>query len=275
MEHDGTLEQGGGNTTSPPCKPSHKSRKWCLTLNNYTDDEHGTMEQIFVARGARYVIGEEKGESGTPHLQAYVEFKNPIAFSSMKNMFPRCHIEKAKGTSEQNYQYCSKEGRFKQSGLQPLKDVLAAQVMARFNDVVWRPWQQDVLDLIEGEADDRTVIWAWDRKGNSGKSFLAKYIVLKHKAIIADGKKDNVFNQVLTHIEAGLTPSHIILDIPRYNAGYENYGTLEQLKNGLIYSGKYEGGQCIFPPPHVLVFANIPPDVTRMSEDRWVIIEVA
>ena len=66
----------------------------------------------------------------------------------------------------------------------------------------------------------------------------------------------------------------VLLDIPRSAEGYINYGVLEQLKNGLLYSGKYEGGKCLFDDVHVVVFANFMPDRSQFSEDRWNIIEL-
>ena len=107
--------------------------------------------------------------------------------------------------------------------------------------------------------------------GNNGKSFLAKYIALKFGCIIADGKKDNIFNQVLMmEDKRGI----ILLDVPRHNVDYINYGCLEALKNGLIYSGKYEGGQCIFDIPHIIVFMNDIPNgfYEKFSGDRYEMI---
>ncbi len=63
----------------------------------------------------------------------------------------------------------------------------------------------------------------------------------------------------------------MILDLPRHNVDYVNYGLLEQLKNGCMFSGKYEGGQFVFPIPHVVVFANQAPDMSKFSLDRWLI----
>lgn len=92
---------------------SVRSRRWCLTLNNpdINRDE-------FIERGRAswqlcgIVVGSERGESGTEHFQIYLEVKNPIRASSIKSVFPRAHIEVARGTRSQNYSYCSKDGNF-------------------------------------------------------------------------------------------------------------------------------------------------------------------
>jgi len=48
-----------------------------------------------------------------------------------------------------------------------------------------------------------------------------------------------------------------------------NYGAIEQVKNGLVFSGKYESSMLIFNPPHVVIFANDTPDESMYSNDRW------
>ncbi len=67
----------------------------------------------------------------------------------------------------------------------------------------------------------------------------------------------------------------IIWDIPRSSKGNVSYATLEAVKNGLICNTKYETGVKVFNPPHVIVFANFPPDdESQLSADRWHIISL-
>jgi len=51
----------------------------------------------------------EVGETGTPHFQGYVEFKQPLRIAAMKKICPRAHFEIAKGSQAQNKKYCTKE----------------------------------------------------------------------------------------------------------------------------------------------------------------------
>ena len=44
---------------------------------------------------------------------------------------------------------------------------------------------------------------------------------------------------------------------------------MEAIKNGCFFSGKYESGMVRFNSPHILVFANEPPERTKLSQDRW------
>lgn len=255
-----------GNTRS-----KSRSRKWCFTLNNYSEEEVKKLSQDL--SDYKYVIGREVGESGTPHLQGYVEHKNQITFSKMKKLMPRAHIEKARGNGKQNYTYCSKEGNFiTNMDFRTHREKLADECLTEYNDVKWLPWQQEILDL---KNDKRTIHWYWEAEGNVGKSFLCKYLAITRKVIICEGKKADIFNQVNTMIEAKTTPKLIICDIPRTAIDYINYGALEQLKNGMLYSGKYEGGVCIFPSPLVICLANMPPDRSKMSADRWHIVDIS
>ena len=43
---------------------------------------------------------------------------------------------------------------------------------------------------------------------------------------------------------------------------------LESIKDMFFYSGKYEGGMVCGPNPHVMVFANEPPEYGILSKDR-------
>lgn len=49
---------------------------------------------------------------GTPHIQGYIHFKNAKWFTAVKNLLRnKAHIEPAKGSPWQNFEYCSKEGK--------------------------------------------------------------------------------------------------------------------------------------------------------------------
>ena len=63
--------------------------------------------------------------------------------------------------------------------------------------------------------------------------------------------------------------SIFIFDYSRDSAEFLNYGLLEQIKNGTVWSGKYTSFMKRFPVPHVLVFSNQEPDRRKMSHDRW------
>ncbi len=99
----------GGNTNYS----AKMTRRYCLTINNYTIGELLHVTSIFQKKNYKYIVGQETGKKNlTKHLQIYFESKNPIRFSTVKNMFPRAHIEKAIGNRKQNIVYCSKDGNY-------------------------------------------------------------------------------------------------------------------------------------------------------------------
>lgn len=273
-----THELHGEGNTKPPQKVQ-QSRRWIYTLNNWTQEEYNKIVDYMKSGDKKYIVGKEVGENGTPHLQGYVSLPGPVKFNTIKNLMPRAHIEKAKGNDKDNYEYCSKDGDFESNMDEETttQERIKKKLLAKYDKVVWRPWQQKVIDILEGPRDSRTINWVYDPKGNSGKSFLTKYIALTKDCVIADGKKENVFNQ-LNEIcnEQDTEVTVVVLDIPRYcQQEYSlNYGMLEALKDGLIYSGKYKGGKVFLDEPHVIVFSNSEPEYERFTPDRWNVIHI-
>ena len=130
-------------------------------------------------------------------------------------------------------------------------------------------WQLQVMDIIKEEPDERTIHWFWEPKGGVGKSSLVKYLWHKHKATVIAGKGSDILKAMLKVNE----PKIVLFDIPRANSKYIPISALESIKNGLIVSGRH-GGAKVFNPPHVIVFASIPPKLEDMSSDRWNVVEV-
>lgn len=94
-----------------------KSRSYVFTINNDTFED---LDHLMDIDCKYFCIGFEEGEEGTPHIQGYVQFENPISFKSAKNRVgTRCHIEVAKGNFQQNIDYCSKDGSFYEFGERP------------------------------------------------------------------------------------------------------------------------------------------------------------
>lgn len=264
-----TKNFGKGNTN---CQNS-QSRKWCLTINNYTTEDFEKVRQECATKKWNYIIGKEKGEKGTIHLQIYIETKTSSRFTTIKKMFPKAHIEKAKGKRDVNLKYCSKEGNFDTNFKDPLLFQIKLEneiLEEEYGNVTWYEWQQNILDIIEQKPDNRSIYIIIDKEGNKGKSFLCKYIAIKYKGVlICEGKKNDIFNQIKSMMDECITPKIVLVDVPRSSKDFLNYGTIECIKNGLIYSGKYEGGKCVFKCPHVFIFMNECPTWGSMSMDRW------
>jgi len=83
-----------------------RTRSWCYTLNNYTEEERDGLRALSCAYN---VFGYERGDEGTPHLQGYIHFKEKKSLQAVKKVMPRAHLEPRKGTVDQAVDYCKKK----------------------------------------------------------------------------------------------------------------------------------------------------------------------
>lgn len=141
---------------------------------------------------------------------------------------------------------------------------------------VWRPWQREIIRMLTGIPDDRTVHWVVDVEGACGKTFLAKYLHMKGQAycVSAFGGMRDVGTIIATAIENGWDKKAFIADLPRDAEEKAIYEPIEAIKNGLVTSTKYVGSSMCFQSPHVIVFANFSPQKGRLSHDRWRIYSI-
>ena len=107
---------GAVRTRSNGQGPTRRSRGWCLTLNNYTEEDR---LQILQTPCVYCIVGREVGESGTPHLQGYMYFEHMKSLQQLREINARAHFEAAKGTPLENRNYCSKDGNFEEVGVLP------------------------------------------------------------------------------------------------------------------------------------------------------------
>lgn len=92
-------------------------KKWCFTLNNYTQEE---FDSIYNIECEYLILGKEVGAEGTPHIQGFIVFSGRKTFNTVKRLLgERCHIEAARGTILQNVEYCSKDNNYVEKGTRP------------------------------------------------------------------------------------------------------------------------------------------------------------
>jgi len=257
-----SVEEGNSSSAKTSSKKQiSPSVRWVMVLNNWTEEELKSISSICSKKCKYAIIEKEVGEEGTPHLQGYFELKKKDRPCSVFNN-PRIWFEKAKGKREHNNIYCSKDENIVVSIGRP-KPIKIIQTLY--------PWQKEIEDLILTEPDDRKIYWFYEKKGGIGKSQFIKYCIVKHKVLFCSGGKHSdiinlVFNQDMDETNC------VIFDIPRANEGFVSYSALESIKNGMVCNTKYETGVKIFNSPHIICFANFPPEnPEKLSEDRWVI----
>lgn len=83
---------------------------YCFTLNNPTLDEESLI-QVTIPEVSYIIYGNEVGDSGTPHLQGYLELTKRMSIKAVKQLLGvnRLHLEPRKGTQSQAIAYCRKD----------------------------------------------------------------------------------------------------------------------------------------------------------------------
>jgi len=289
-----------------------QSTRWCFTLNNYAAADMDRLREL-AGSCHYLVFGREVGDSGTPHLQGFVIFSERKRLTSAKSAIGnRAHLELARGTSKQAADYCKKENDFEEFGQlpaaqgttnrfeafkewvleQPSKPT-AARVASEFPSIFmqygrcmewinliypktrapmgpYRGYQQRLADVLEGEADDRKIYFIVDQLGGTGKSWFIKKWLSEHDEItqcLAIGKRDDIAHTV------DESKRVFLFDLPRSQSEFLQYSILEQLKDKMVFSPKYNSTMKYLEHlPHVVVFMNEPPNMTKLSVDRYKVI---
>lgn len=289
-----------------------RSKNWCFTLNNYTTEDVDRL--MNASSFVEYLIfGKEVGESGTPHLQGFVCFQSRKRLNQVIALIGQCHCSVARFV-QQSIEYCKKEGDYEEIGQPPavsqgkrndlelfkedvkmgnvdLKSIreLHSEVYAKYtrfcieyvndnnktgkvNDYPLREWQTNLNLILNGVIDEREIIFIVDFVGNKGKSWFFRYYEQNHEQncqIILPGKKLDM----AMVLEPG--KRSYLFDCPRSKQGeFIQYDFLEEVKNGNVFSGKYESKIKRFATPHVVVAMNEEPDMSKLSNDRYRIIRI-
>ena len=253
-----------GNTITKS-KQVNPSKYWCFTLNNYKKED---LKKISV-KVLRYCIGEEVGKKGTPHLQGYIEFdkrQRPMGvFKEYKNI----HWEKRIATAAEAAAYCRKDGKF-------ITNIKYKKEVKVLKDNLLNIWEKEILRILDQEPDDRTIYW-FKSKCGTGKTTFCKYLVMKKGAIVLGGKSADMKNGIITYKNQNddCDPEIILVNLPKtFDTNYLSYTGIEECKDMMFYSGKYEGGMVCGNCPHLIIFSNEMPDLDNIGVDRWKVYDI-
>lgn len=132
-------------------------------------------------------------------------------------------------------------------------------------------WQASIVDICNGPINNRIVHWVYDAIGGRGKTELCKYLVSNYNAhMFFAGKHAD-----MAYMYPMDPPRKVVcLDLTRDVEERVPYSFMENIKNGMIQSTKYDSHMKCFPSPHLFVFANFLPDTSKLSYDRWRIINL-
>lgn len=89
---------------------------YVFTKNNYNDHDIEHYSNLVGRHGIKYICwGKEVGESGTPHLQGYLQ-TNHHDIRRLHTCMLKAHIEKQRGSSDEAKNYACKDGDWVEFG---------------------------------------------------------------------------------------------------------------------------------------------------------------
>ena len=149
-------------------------------------------------------------------------------------------------------------------------DMALATLQEKFENATLKKWQAVVMKLIEIQGE-REILFVIDELGNQGKTWLTQYITLTRNGQCFDStnKKDVAY---------ALNPEKdiFVFDMTRATEPKMSLQILESIKNGIVFSGKYESGTKIVNEAKVVVLANSFTELqeAQLSCDRFMILNL-
>lgn len=140
-------------------------------------------------------------------------------------------------------------------------------------EVVLHPWQDELRKaLIVPPPCNRGIIFYVDEEGGAGKTHMQRYMLTNHSDIsqvVSVGKRDDIAHAL------DETKTVFMFNVARGGMQFLQYTILEQLKDRMVFSPKYDSRTKLFPQDvHVVIFCNEHPDMSKMTADRYVIVEL-
>ena len=276
------------NKISVKTKRGTPAARWCFTWNNYPDDWNDVIASAVKGAKVKYPkicwIGglEVAPTTGTRHVQGYLEFApagSTLRVRPMETLGLPKEIhwgdengKPCRGSRTHNVAYCTKTaGEIK--GTIPYDAPLVLPTIYG--------WQLDAFKKATAPPDGRSIHWYWESEGGKGKSTFVRYLCILSKTdesirpLVVGGKAADMKHGVVSMKErTGLYPTVILMDVPRSSIDYISYQGIEEVKNGVFFSQKYESAMVTMPYPNILVFANEEPCYGKMSQNRWRVNEI-
>lgn len=241
-----------------------KSRAWMVTINNYTEDDIERLKNIKFS----YLLWQKEvgKECKTPHLHAFLYYKNPVVWP--KRFLPRARIEKVRSIVH-CMKYCSKEetrvegpweiGEKPEQGRRKDLEAAAADYMANDEKTFAEENPETFVRFYKGLRELKavvsqthrdvntppSVIWLWGLAG-VGKTRKAvethKSFYIKDGTMWWDGYKQQ--------------EAIVIDDFD----GKWPYRDLLRLLDRYEYQGQVKGGYVKINSPHIYITCEFEPE---------------
>lgn len=207
----------------------------------------------------KWIIAKETGQGGYEHWQ--VRLATNLTFDQLKNVFPEAHIEQSTEWGD----YERKEANFVCS--EDTTDILRC----RYGKL--RENQRRIMEHVYRQSD-RGITVVYDPKGNTGKSFLCRYLFERNIGFYVPPTVRNT-QGIIQYVASGYRGQRVIvIDIPRSSKWTnELYEGIEAIKDGLVYDTRYSAKMRDIWGVKILCLTNTLPQLDALSSDRWTILD--
>lgn len=234
-----------------------------ISMENWNEDG---LKHVFKSLdGHELYAGREVGRSGFKHYQFAMDCGGDLEQYNSENS---CgwHIEPCISW-ESAVNYCRKTGNYLYIG-NSIEEREWNKIRGRRPLKIWT----DIIKSVNRAGDRTVTVWI-DRKGSSGKSTLG-YILKRRGCALSIPRLDQHGARMAEYVTMNYDNEPlIILDLPRAeHLTTEHTAVLEDIKDGNLSTGKYQGSTKLIRGVKVLVYTNqwIPNDTyNSLSHDRW------
>jgi len=235
---------------------------------------HYINSHLYCKKGEQPHIEWEKQHEKGPNFGKNAKFHQPLPYEPNNNKivfdFSRIINEVTDGSSlleiaELYPQHSLKYGSTLKIMIEEQKKInMIENFKKTYENFKPLYWQECAIEELMHEPNDRSIICWIDSKCGAGKSSLARYLCAMHGATMYSCTNE-------ADVACAYNGERIIIfNFPKEQR-MENicYGTIEKMKDGMIFSKKYNSSLKRFAPPHVVIFMNYTPDIKQMDETRW------
>ena len=142
-------------------------------------------------------------------------------------------------------------------------------------------WLHEMVNIVKGSIDPRTIYWVYDPTGNGCKSAAQRYLsyhklvelipfVENHKDLLQFAHGYSHKRAYCVNIARGCAPK----DDKERKEFASFIAGLESLKDGFVFDIRHNPKKEEMERPHLIVFANCKPIFDSATRDRWQILEI-
>jgi hypothetical protein len=219
----------------------------------------------------KYVFAEEYGKSGkTPHIQGAMILQYKKRAKTLENDYFLNGVSLFKLKNWKHaFDYCCKEG----------VRVISSEKIAKPLKIISSlyNYQLKIYEILKGNPNDRDILWIFGTY-NVGKTALCKYLV--HNKV-ACGPLEGTKKHMLSVVAENLNETCFIIYLTADESNFQKrslFEVIEKVKDGFFMSHFGTDGTkpVIMNSPHILVFGNRPPDMSRtmMDPNRFKVWEI-